>query len=565
METSIQPGARCPGCDAILVHSQSLKKAPHDEVLGSVIGRKYAVVGILGSGGFGTVYRAVQEPVGREVALKLVHAHHSRDPDVRARFFREARVVANLSDPTVVTLFDYGDEPELGLYCVFELVEGKVLNAYLKKGPQDPLWVAHVLVQLLGALGEAHAKGLVHRDIKPANVMVVQRGDGEYRVRLLDFGIAKVLPEGDMGESFQTKQGMVVGTPEYMSPEQARARSELDARSDLYSLGVLAYSLIAGGNPFARDSAIDTLLAHCSTPPEPFDPSLKVPPALETAILKALEKKPADRFQSAGEMCRALTAAFPLMSLASGLGSSTFASVGGSSASDALSGASAAALGEPSSGLRSGAGPNSTPAAPAPASSVAVEPASAEAHLNPPSTAEQSRMISSSTPTRGGGVRWAAVAVVLLLGAGGLGIYFSQDSGDRVVSLPIETEKLPARETDEGDGTMEAETDPAAPTGEAAAEASGAAAAKAEASQSEPPSAEAKAEAEAAAGGTEPTPSDTIGTPPSRAPAPRRTRPTGRARRSEPNAPHPAASTARPAPKPAVREAKTERLTVPEF
>ncbi|HJL40988.1 MAG TPA: serine/threonine-protein kinase [Myxococcales bacterium LLY-WYZ-16_1] len=268
------------------------------------------MVGVLGSGGFGTVYRAVQQPVGREVAVKLIHSQHSRDPEVRARFFREARAVANLDDPTVVTLFDYGDA-EGGLYCVFELVEGHTLDRCLEEGPSDPAWVAFVLVQLLGALGEAHERGLVHRDIKPANVMVVERPDGSRRIRLLDFGIAKVTNADADADSVRTKQGMLVGTPEYMSPEQARAKEGIDARSDLYSLGVVAYTLLAGKNPFARKSAIDTLLAHCSTPPGPLDPALDLPEALQRVVAKALEKRPEDRFSSAEQMRRGILAIYP--------------------------------------------------------------------------------------------------------------------------------------------------------------------------------------------------------------------------------------------------------------
>ena len=287
-----------------------MRTLPSDPVLGTCLAHKYDVVGVLGSGGFGTVYRAVQQPVGREVAVKLIHSQHSRDPEVRARFFREARAVANLDDPTVVTLFDYGDA-EGGLYCVFELVEGHTLDRCLKEGPSDPAWVAFVLVQLLGALGEAHERGLVHRDIKPANVMVVERPDGSRRIRLLDFGIAKVTDADADADSVRTKQGMLVGTPEYMSPEQARAKEGIDARSDLYSLGVVAYTLLAGKNPFARKSAIDTLLAHCSTPPAPLDPALELPEALQRVVAKALEKRPEDRFSSAEEMRRGILAIYP--------------------------------------------------------------------------------------------------------------------------------------------------------------------------------------------------------------------------------------------------------------
>jgi serine/threonine-protein kinase len=338
-----------------LVPVPELEQARNDPVLGTVIARKYAVIGVLGSGGFGTVYRAVQEPVGRQVAVKVVHAHYAKDDDLRARFFREARVVAQLTDPSVVTLFDYGDEEGLGLYTVFELVEGETLARRIKLGPSDPHWVAAALIQLLRALGEAHALGMVHRDIKPANIMVVRRSDGNEQVRLLDFGIAKVLPQGDREETVKTAQGVVVGTPEFMSPEQARAKEELDARSDIYSLGVVAYALLAGSNPFVRNSTIDTIMAHCSAEPPQFDAELGVPPGLQDTVLRALAKKPEDRFQSASEMARALSEAFPSIHFPSGLTPRPGSSVGGWSPDADPSGSRSQVRSGARSAVRSGA------------------------------------------------------------------------------------------------------------------------------------------------------------------------------------------------------------------
>lgn len=426
VEAEAKPGARCPECATVLVPAGELERAPHDPVLGGIIGGKYAVIGVLGTGGFGTVYRAVQDPVGREVALKLVHAHHAKDPDLRARFFREARIVARLSDPTVVTLFDYGDEPELGLYCVFELVAGHTLKAYVDAGPQEPVWVAQVMLQLLGALGEAHAMGMVHRDIKPANVMVVTRSDGERRVRLLDFGIAKVLPVENSEQSVQTQQGVVIGTPEYLSPEQARAKDEVDGRSDIYSVGVLAYTLLAGANPFSRGSIIDTILAHCSVAPPPLDPSLAVPPELEALVHRALEKRPEDRFQSAAEMRAAVQDVFPRVGFASGV---TPAPIG------------------TSLGAGSGSG-------------------GASAHMlaGPPTTSSSGAL--SEVVGRGGSARWAAPALLVLLLLGGVAIFaFGLGSAgrDQVISRPLTTEDEP--ETPRSEDAVEP-TEPEAPSPE---------------------------------------------------------------------------------------------------
>lgn len=310
LDEAAQAGAKCPTCTTVLVPARVLKKYAKDEVLGRVVGGKYAVVSILGVGGFGAVYRAVQEPVGRHVALKVVHAQHVEDAEMRARFFREAKVVARLNDPAVVTLFDYGEEASIGLYMVFELVSGRNLGQVIKEGPQDSVWTAHILLQTLRALSEAHGLGMVHRDIKPANIMVVEN-QGQQSVRVLDFGIAKVAQVENQEASLQTREGMVLGTPQYMSPEQAKASAHLDARSDLYSLAVVAYSLIAGKNPFERDSMVETIMAHVGDTVPAFAPHLHVPPALEAALRRALEKDPDLRFQSAAEMSEAVNQALP--------------------------------------------------------------------------------------------------------------------------------------------------------------------------------------------------------------------------------------------------------------
>lgn len=291
---------------------------PEDQVLGRLVAGKLAVYGVLGLGGFGAVYRAIQEPVGREVALKVVHARHADDPELRARFFREARLVARLQDPAVVTLHDYGEEPGLGLYMVFELVRGTTLHALMRSGPQPAERVVDLMLQLLRALHEAHSQGMVHRDLKPANVMVVTTPTGEEAVRLLDFGIAKVVSKEDQEKSLETQRGLVMGTPRYLSPEQARASEDIDLRSDLYSLSVIAYTMLAGTNPFRRESVIETIMAHCTTPPPPLDPALGVSPALEAALLTGLEKDPADRYDSAETMAAALVDALPHASERSG-------------------------------------------------------------------------------------------------------------------------------------------------------------------------------------------------------------------------------------------------------
>ena len=258
---------------------------------------------------------------------------------MRQRFFREARVVAQLTDPAVVTLYDYGEEAEQGLYMVFELVRGRTVHQVIRSGPQDAYWVAHIMLQLLSALEEAHGMGAVHRDIKPGNVMLVEDTQGRQRARLLDFGIAKVIANEDGESSHETKEGLVLGTPRYMSPEQARGKGNVDARSDLYSLAVLGYALISGKNPFERPSVIETIMAHVQTPPPPLDTSLDVPSGFEAVLQKALEKDPAHRFQSAVEMSAAIHAVFDAAAMAEARATSAASSsVRGQSLGSSISG-----------------------------------------------------------------------------------------------------------------------------------------------------------------------------------------------------------------------------------
>ncbi len=304
-------GARCADDQAVLVPAAVAARYGDDPMVGSLVGGKYAVVGVLGMGGFGAVYEAIQEPVGRPVALKVIKPAKEGAQDVRGRFFREARVVAQLNDPAIVTLYDYGEEAHGALYMVFEKVRGTTLSRVMKQGAMAPDRVVRLLAQALRALAQAHRLGLVHRDLKPANLMVTPDALGGESLKVLDFGIAKVLEEAEgHGDTVETREGVVMGTPQYMAPEQARNKP-LDGRTDLYALGVVAYALLTGREPFEGDSAVDVLLAHCTVPPPPFDAGSPVPPRLQTVVFKALEKRPEDRFANAEAMITAIRDAMP--------------------------------------------------------------------------------------------------------------------------------------------------------------------------------------------------------------------------------------------------------------
>lgn len=249
----------------------------------------------LGSGGMATVYAAHDRLLDREVAVKLLDPTSSV-PQLRERFLREARAAASLSHPNAVAVHDVGEDSGQP-YLVMELVPGEGLDDVLRRGPLDPAEAVHIMDGVLAALSAAHARGLVHRDVKPSNILLTRDG----QPKLADFGIAKALAAGDI-----TTHGIVLGTPTYLSPEQAAGR-QATAASDLYAAGLVLYECLAGAPPFPGDNALAVALAHERTPP----PSLAaqrpgLPPGLATTVERALEKDPADRFPDAEAMRGAL-------------------------------------------------------------------------------------------------------------------------------------------------------------------------------------------------------------------------------------------------------------------
>ncbi|MBI5548465.1 MAG: serine/threonine protein kinase [Deltaproteobacteria bacterium] len=306
-------GARCPHDGLALVPEEEHLRSANDTILGRVLGGKYPVIGLIGSGGMGAVYRALQEPVGREVAIKVIRTSPNVDEEaLKARFVREAKVVSRLSNPCTVTLYDYGVEDDGVIYMALELVKGRRLDSVLSsEGPLSPERAVSIARQILNALSEAHAAGLVHRDLKPENIMLARGPWDEEQVKVLDFGIAKVLSGGAVPkDALQTRTGTAIGTPRYMAPEQAIGQTE--ARSDLYALGVVLYQMLSGVIPFDRPSPMDVLLAHRDDPVPPFPATLRIPAALEAEVRKSLSKEPGSRHGNAREMAAALAAALPL-------------------------------------------------------------------------------------------------------------------------------------------------------------------------------------------------------------------------------------------------------------
>ncbi|RMG96836.1 MAG: serine/threonine-protein kinase PknK, partial [Deltaproteobacteria bacterium] len=280
-------------------------RAPVDPLLGSVVGGKYRIEKLIGEGAMGRVYRAQQIPLGKPFAVKVLSPRLLSDADSQARFAREAHAAANLNHPNCVSVVDYGRSDDGTAYIVMEFIEGHSLEHVIAhEHPLDRARVVDFTLQILDALTEAHGLGILHRDLKPENILVSRlRTHGEL-LKVVDFGIAQLM---DTEESQRlTRQSVVCGTPEYMSPEQARGLP-LDPRSDLYAVGCILYQMLTGRPPFERASAIEILHCHLNDAPVPPSELLGVAPdPIEAVCLRALAKSPDDRFADALEFRRAL-------------------------------------------------------------------------------------------------------------------------------------------------------------------------------------------------------------------------------------------------------------------
>lgn len=262
-------------------------------MLGKVFNQRYRLKEKIGSGGMADVFLADDLLLGREVAVKVLHQRFASDPSFIQRFRYEAQAAANLNHPNIVNIYDWGNEGDL-YYIVMEYVEGRDLKDVLKaEGRLRPEWAAEVAAEISAALQFAHRRNLVHRDIKPHNIFITDLS----RVKVMDFGIAR---GGNGGGITQT--GVVMGTPQYISPEQAQGMA-VDGRSDIYSLGVVLYEMLAGQVPFDDPSPVT--IAYKQVREDPVPPSViepEIPPTLEAIVMKAMAKNPANRFQTAQEM-----------------------------------------------------------------------------------------------------------------------------------------------------------------------------------------------------------------------------------------------------------------------
>ncbi|MFC1959620.1 protein kinase [Chloroflexota bacterium] len=260
---------------------------------GQVIGA-YEVVSLIGQGGMATVYKAYHAKLDRFVAIKMMLQALQQEENFLARFTREARIIARLDHPNIVPIYDFSDY-DSNPYLVMKYVEGETLDQVLKRSTLPLAEILRIMTAIAEALAYAHSQGVLHRDVKPSNIIIDQNG----LPYLTDFGLARLAKRGESTLS----QGTMIGTPHYISPEQALGQSELDLRTDVYSMGVVLYELVVGRVPFAGDTPFSIVHDHIYSPlPAPSQINAEIPPAVEAVLVRALAKEPAARYQSATEL-----------------------------------------------------------------------------------------------------------------------------------------------------------------------------------------------------------------------------------------------------------------------
>jgi tRNA A-37 threonylcarbamoyl transferase component Bud32 len=266
---------------------------------GPLLEGRYQVRSVLGGGASAVVYLAQQSRVGRDVAIKIIRPEVFSNEKELERYLLEARIIASLNHPNIVTLYDVGRLPDERPYMVMEFVRGQSLNRTLRNDGYFPVDLAfQVFLQVAQALAHAHRNGVIHRDIKPGNILLEHRSTGLVRARVADFGIASV------STGHEGHEGSFIGTPMYMSPEQAQGLA-VTPRSDIYSLGVVMYRLLTGERPFMADTPVALAMCHVTEPVKPFSevaPLLDIPPELERVVMKCMAKRPRDRYADCQEL-----------------------------------------------------------------------------------------------------------------------------------------------------------------------------------------------------------------------------------------------------------------------
>ncbi|MCP4198602.1 MAG: serine/threonine protein kinase [Proteobacteria bacterium] len=298
--------AFCGTCGMRISGVDLLAPPPADPLVGITIDGRYRIIDLIGRGGMGAVYRVEHVKMGKIMAVKILQGELSRNSDVRRRFKREAEAASLLTHANNVSVFDFGTYEGM-MYLVMEYIDGQDLAKTLaENGPFPFHRIIAIMIQVCSALAEAHAKGIVHRDLKPGNILIGTRDEQKDFVKVVDFGLASLR---DMNSRTKiTEQGSIVGTPYYMAPEHIKGEDS-DSRSDLYSLGAVIYKLLTGEVPFAANTPMEVISKHLAEPLQPMSsryPELNIPTMADTIVLKAMEKSPDDRYQSAEELRTAL-------------------------------------------------------------------------------------------------------------------------------------------------------------------------------------------------------------------------------------------------------------------
>jgi predicted Ser/Thr protein kinase len=432
-------GARfCAKCGGLLPVQES---EAEDKLIGQVIGGRYRVTGVLGEGGMGVVYVGEQQmgSTVRQVAIKTLHPHLSQDPSVLARFHRECGTVAQLEHPNTIKFYDFGSTSDGTLYIAMEFVKGHPLNDIVEQGgPMIPERVLKIMKQICGALDEAHKQGIIHRDLKPENVILTDRAGETDFVKVLDFGIAARSESADaQKEQKLTQQGMVLGTPPYMSPEQFTGK-QLDQRSDIYSLGVMTYEMLTGKLPFEADTPWQWATQHMTAQPLPFEvtaPATNIPDHMRKAILRALSKDREQRQDTAKDFYAELSHGGGITVMDAG--SREQVATQGTAAMAAAPDFASFGGGAPPSGgagAISAPGPTPAPVSPAP---MPAPVAPAQAYVPPPPAA------SSGSSGGGKGLIIGLGALAMLIGIVIVVVAVKgmkkDDGGDQPLTNPFES------------------------------------------------------------------------------------------------------------------------------
>jgi len=281
-----------------------------DSLIGTILAGKYRIDERLNEGGMGTVYRGTHVLMDKTVAIKVLRPAFAADEKIVARFSREARAASRISHPNALSVTDFGEDDNGNVFLVMEFLNGKTLKQVIREeGPLPLARVVDIIRQVGDALSAAHAQGVIHRDLKSDNIMLVDTMSGDH-AKVLDFGIAKIHEPDGTPDTGLTAPNLVIGTPQYMSPEQCSQDSAIDARSDIYSLGVILYEMLVGHVPFSGDSPTIVMMKHLQEPvPSVLEERSDLPPAIGRVVARAMAKLPANRYQNVAELVEDLTIA----------------------------------------------------------------------------------------------------------------------------------------------------------------------------------------------------------------------------------------------------------------